>query len=150
MKLYQYYLFFLRTLIDKKYLQKHENVTVLGERVIGRYYVVVFQVEKDGYITYHIIVENIKNPKVVNLSQVRNDDNYVVFRKHDLCRQLGLLNLYTYLVNNGLYKNIDAGLNKYNNQFSIHRLVFCIYLDIKNREIHHISKDIEARNDIVA
>lgn len=142
------YLFFLRSYVDKKYFQQYENLTVLGERFIGRYYIVVYQIEKNGLITYHVLIENIKAPKQINLIQVPNEDNYIVFKKHDLCRQLRNHKIYKILANNGLYKNIDAGLNKNNNHFSIHRLVFCIYLDIKNREIHHIDKDNETRNDI--
>lgn len=144
------YLFFLRDYVDKKYFQQYENLTVLGERFIGRYYIVVYQKEKNGVITYHMLVENIKKHKLISLSQARNDDNYIVFQKHNLCRQLKNVKIYNCLANNGLYQSSDAGIISKNNRFSIHRLVFCLYLDIKNREIHHITKDIEARNDICA
>lgn len=147
---YIYHRKFTRTRVDEKYFQKHKNLTVLGEKFIGKYYIVVYQIEKNGVITYHVLVENIKKPKLINLIQVSNDDNYIVFQKHNLCRQLRNVKMYNCLANNGLYQNSDAGIISKNNIFSIHRLVFCLYLDIKNREVHHITKDIETRNDISA
>lgn len=150
-KIYLLYLLFLRMLVDKKYLQKYEHATVLGERFIGRYYVVVFKVEKNGNITYHIIVENIKKTTLINLSRASNDDGYTVFEKYNFQRQMkDYDSLYKSLANNGLYKNIVSSYNGKNGPFSVHRLVTCLYLDIKNREVHHITKEIETRNDICA
>jgi len=36
---------FMRRKVDEQYLQKYENVIVLGERFLEQYYVVVFQAE---------------------------------------------------------------------------------------------------------
>ncbi len=45
MSIRQKYRNFLRKLIDTKYLQRFKNVTVLGERLINGYYIVIFEEE---------------------------------------------------------------------------------------------------------
>lgn len=38
---------FMREKVDREYLQKYENVKVLGERFLGKYYIVVFEVNME-------------------------------------------------------------------------------------------------------
>ncbi len=38
---------FLRQFVDKKYLQKYEIVTVLGDKILNGYYIVIFEVQED-------------------------------------------------------------------------------------------------------
>ena len=47
MNLRQNYHQFMRQLVDKKWLSKYENAVVLGERFIGKYYIVIFESESE-------------------------------------------------------------------------------------------------------
>ena len=38
---------FLRQLVDRKYLEKFQNVTVLGENLLNGYYIVIFETDID-------------------------------------------------------------------------------------------------------
>ena len=38
---------FLRQLVDRKYLEKFKNVTVLGENLLNGYYIVIFETDID-------------------------------------------------------------------------------------------------------
>lgn len=87
----------------------------------------------------YIIIENIKNPICAEIKQVFNKNGYITSTKNTL-KSIISSSIFKKLIKRGLYKNIESGLNKTDNRFSIHRLVSCLYYSILGLEVHHLSK----------
>lgn len=143
------YHFFMRSKIDQKYFQNFKYVEVLGERFVGKYYVVIFQASNymKGYKEdIYVIVENIKKSILVKLKTESHADKYIVFLKNALRSKIPKC-VYKHLVKNGLYGSIENGIKLDNTRFGLSRLVACLYHNILGLEVHHIYKDVSL-NDI--
>lgn len=147
---------FMRRKVDEQYLQKYENVIVLGERFIEQYYVVVFQVEKDRATKYYILIENIKKAELIELERFELNRIYVVFNKKRFEKQVINERLLKKIYKNGLFKKIEIGLielkdkngkvktvlnKKKESLWDLNRLVVSLYQNILGFEIHHIDED---------
>ena len=88
----------------------------------------------------YLYVGNIKKTQLIELEQDANSGGYIVFRKSNLkTLPKGLKEI---LFKNGLFEHIEAAYRKYDNLFTLHRLVLCCYEKIANLEVHHILKDV--------
>lgn len=144
MNLKSKYHFFMRSKIDQKYFKNFKHVEVLGERFVGKYYVVIFQASNymKGYKEdIYVIVENIKKPVLVKLETEAHADKYIVFLKNALRSKIPK-GLYKRLAKNGLYGSVENGMKLDNTRFGLARLVACLYHNILGLEVHHIYKDV--------
>lgn len=147
MFLTRYYHIFLRSLIDEKYFKNYDDVTVLAERFIGRYYIIIFTAMKNGIKTHYMLIENIEKPNLIKFEEDILNKTYDTYRKFWFKAQLANDRLYSKLAHMGLYKNPGAAFNNNDSLFSQHRLIMCIYQNISKMEVHHISKD-KKQNEI--
>lgn len=147
MFLTQYYHIFLRLLIDEMYFQNYDDVTVLAERFVGRYYIIIFIAVENSIKTHYMLVENIKKPNLIEFEEDSINKLYSTYRKHWFKAQLKNNRLYRRLAHMGLYKRIKSGLSNDNGLFNQHRLIMCLYQNILGMEVHHISKN-KKQNEI--
>lgn len=146
MFLTQYYHIFLRLFIDETYFQNYDDVTVLAEHFVGRYYIIIFIAVVNGIKTHYMLVENIKQPNLIELQALTLNPKYITYPTLWFKAQLKNNRLYKRLVNMGLYKSLESGLKK-ESIFSQHRLIMCLYQNILKMEVHHISKN-KKQNEI--
>lgn len=144
---YLYHKQFLREKIDREYLLKYNDVKVLGENFVGKYYVVVFQSTENGKLHHYLLIENIANSNLIKMEQSDENKKYIVFKKMKFKRQLANYNLCMKLFKNGLYESYQSAINRNDNLFSQHRLVACLYQNIQGQKIHHIDKN-KKNNDV--
>jgi hypothetical protein len=95
-------------------------------------------------LTYFILIENIKEPILIELKKDFNKGGYVVFRKKNLDKLPKAVKQK--LIKNGLYKKLSSGHNGYNNLFLLHRLVLCLYINIVDFFVHHIHNHVLINN----
>lgn len=146
MFLTQYYHTFIRLFIDQIYFQQYDDVIVLGERFVGRYYIIIFIAIENGIKTHYMLIENVKKPNLIELQALTLNPKYIVYATQWFKVQLKNNHLYKKLVNMGLYRSLESGLKK-DSIFSQHRLIMCLYQNIIGWDVHHISKD-KKQNEI--
>lgn len=134
---------FLQEKITEKYIKQYgKNVIILGANFLNNYYIVLFQNlgENKNYRLgeNYLIIENCDNPQKIYLKLYDPASEYLKSRKHcidNICPEV-----FTLLLNRGLYMKYDAGL-KGDNLFSLHRLNMCLYTNISViYEVHHNNK----------
>lgn len=133
---------FMRRKVDEQYLQKYENVIVLGERFIEYYYVLIFQAQDNNKLAFYLLIENIKKPYLAKAKHYSNKDGYYTANKTIFNNK----RLKSKLHNNGLHAKKKNKENDYPTSFLIHRLVSCLYQNIFDYEIHHINKANQQNN----
>ncbi|MBR6162411.1 hypothetical protein IKQ26_00765 [bacterium] len=86
-----------------------------------------------------LIVENIKNPIILELKVFHNNSNYMVFLFSELKSKLSK-KILSKLLKSGLFMT-NKDRDKYNPLVAFHRLVVCIKTNINGLTIHHIDKN---------
>lgn len=92
----------------------------------------------------YILIENIKEPILVELAEGSNGSGYIVFPKSNLDKLPQGLRIK--LINNGLYKSIESAKNSFDSYFNLHRLVLCLKQNIVGFIVHHIVNNPEINN----
>ncbi len=86
-----------------------------------------------------LIIENIKNPMIIELKFFSNNSNYLVCPLSELSQLPNRIKKL--ILKQGLFMTEKADREKYNPLITLHRLVCCIKYNIKNLTIHHIDKN---------
>ena len=144
------YRLFLRAHVENNYISKYKNALILGENFVKSCYIVLFEVkeiaESEINVKRFILIENIKNPILLELKIVPNSDGYITISKKHFNKNLPI-KIVKKLANKGIASTIEIGL-KTDKSFCWHRLVACLYYNCLEKEVHHIMSEDITCNDI--
>lgn len=139
---------FIREKVNQEHIFYNENCKILGENFVGKYYLLLMEDwNKTKNIQdpdFHLLIENCKNPRCLQLKYIHKRDKYVRSQKATLEADDEIFKL---LVKQGLFMNPDTAGNSYNSDILIHRLTLCLYENIIGLECHHGDK-IKTNNGI--
>ena len=93
-----------------------------------------------------ILIENIKEPIILELNKQPHREGYITINKADLANNIPY-KLLKILAKRGLASSEEIGLRT-NKRFCWHRLVACLYYNCIGKFVHHIHKDSRNINDI--
>lgn len=135
---FKYKYFMLARLIckAKEYAEKYDiTAKILNADYLGSYFLGLLEVGEK----YFLSIDNVKNPKIVDINLGLKKDDYCKSRKSFL-RKNCPPKLFDKLIEQGLYEDIEAGKNDIDSPFLLHRLCLCISENIIGLRVHHRNK----------